>query len=34
MENEIVKVNYENERVTVLGRDLHKVLKIKTRYND
>lgn len=34
MENEIVKVNYENERATVLGRDLHEALEIKTRYND
>ena len=34
MENEIVKVNYDSERATVLGRDLHEALEIKTRYND
>lgn len=32
MENEIVKVNYDSERATVLGRDLHEALEIKTPY--
>ena len=33
--NELVKVNYdENYCPTVSGRELHKVLKIETRYND
>lgn len=31
--NELIKINYENaERPTVLGRDLHEVLGIKTEY--
>ena len=32
--NEIIAVNYDNERPTVSGRDLHEKLGIKTRYND
>lgn len=33
--NEIIKINYENaDRPTVLGRDLHEVLEIKTAYKD
>ena len=33
--NQLVKVNYDNpNKPTVLGRDLHKALEIKTRYND
>lgn len=34
--NELIKVNYEDnsERPTVLGRELHEVLGITTRYND
>ena len=31
---DLVKVNYGNGRPTVLGRDLHKVLKVKTAYKD
>lgn len=32
---ELVPVNYENEeRPTVLGRDLHKALEVKTQYKD
>lgn len=29
---ELIKVNYENDRPTVLGRDLHRALEIKTEY--
>lgn len=33
--NELIKINYENaDRPTVLGRDLHEVLGIKTKYVD
>lgn len=32
--NELIKVNYSNDRPTVSGRDLHEKLEIKTRYND
>ena len=33
--NELIKVNYENaDCPTVSGRELHKALKIETRYND
>lgn len=32
--NELIKVNYENDQPTVLGRDLHEALEVKTRYND
>ncbi len=32
--NELITVNYDNDRPTVLGRDLHEKLEIKTRYND
>ena len=30
--NELVKISYENERPTVLGRDLHEALEINTEY--
>ena len=30
---ELVKVNYDNERPTVLGRDLHEALEIQTPYD-
>lgn len=30
--NEIIKVNYESEQPTVLGRDLHEALEVKDRY--
>ncbi len=33
-ENELISVSYNNDRPTVLGRDLHEKLEIKTRYND
>ena len=32
--NEIIKVNYDSDRPTVLGRDLHEFLEVNTRYND
>lgn len=33
--NELIKINYENaDRPTVMGRDLHEVLEIKTAYKD
>ncbi len=32
--NEIITVNYDNERPTVSGRDLHEKLEIKTAYKD
>ena len=32
--NELVKINYENERPTVSGRDLHEALEVKTAYKD
>lgn len=32
--NEIVKVNYDNDRITVSARDLHEFLEVRTRYND
>ena len=28
--DELVKINYENQRPTVLGRDLHEALEVKT----
>lgn len=31
---ELIKVNYDSERPTVLGRDLHDFLEVETRYND
>ncbi len=32
--NELIKVNYDTERHTVLGRDLHKVLGVRSKYAD
>ena len=32
--NEIIKVNYENDRPTVLARDLHNFLEVKTAFKD
>lgn len=32
--NELIKINYENDRPTVLARDLHEFLKVKTAYKD
>lgn len=31
--NELITVNYDNNRPTVLGRDLHEVLKVETPYH-
>lgn len=30
--NELIKVNYENERPTVMGRELHKALEVNSNY--
>ena len=32
--NELIKINYDNDRPTVLGRDLHKALEVKEKYAD
>lgn len=32
--NELITVNYDSECPTVLGRDLHEMLEVETRYND
>lgn len=32
--NELIKVDYSNDRPTVLGRELHEALGVSTRYND
>lgn len=32
--NELIKITYNNDRPTVLGRDLHEKLEIKTAYKD
>ena len=32
--NELIKVNYDGERPTVLGRDLHEFLEVGTAYKD
>ena len=32
--NEIIKVNYENDRPTVSGRELHEFLEVGTKYTD
>jgi len=32
--NDLIKVSYENERPTIMGRDLHEVLGIRTAYKD
>lgn len=32
--NELIKVNYETDRPTVMGRELHEALGVETRYND
>ena len=32
--NELIKISYESEKATVLGRDLHKFLDIETKYMD
>ena len=35
MTNELIKIDYTNsDRPTVLGRDLHEMLEVETRYND
>ena len=32
--NELISINYNNEQPTVLGRDLHEALEVKTAYKD
>lgn len=32
--NELIKINYDSDRPTVLGRDLHKTLGVKSKYAD
>ena len=32
--NELIKINYDSERPTVLGRDLYEALEVKTAYKD
>lgn len=32
--NEIININYNEEQPTVLGRELHKALGVKTAYKD
>lgn len=32
--NELIKINYDSDRPTVLGRDLHKALEVKEKYVD
>ena len=34
MNNELIKINHESDRPTVLGRDLHEMLEVKTDYKD
>ena len=31
---ELIKVNYTNDTPSILGRDLHETLEIKTAYKD
>lgn len=31
--NEIIKINYDNDRPTVLARDLHDFLEVQTPYH-
>lgn len=32
--NELLKVNYDNDRITLSARELHEFLGVSTRYND
>ena len=32
--NELIKINYDSDRPTVLGRDLHETLEVKSKYAD
>lgn len=31
---ELIKINYDSDRPTVLARDLHKMLEVKSKFND
>lgn len=32
--NDLIKINYDSEQPTVLGRDLHEALEVKTAYKN
>ncbi len=32
--NELLKVNYDNDRITLSARELHEFLEIRTKYED
>ena len=32
--NELIKINYDSEKPTVLGRDLYEALEVKSKYAD
>lgn len=32
--NELLKINYDNDRITLSARELHEFLEVSTRYND
>lgn len=32
--NEILKINYDNERITLSARELHEALEVKTHFKD
>lgn len=32
--NELLKVNYDNERITLSARQLHEFLEVGSKYND
>ena len=32
--DEFIKINYDSDRPTILGRDLHELLEVKTAYKD
>lgn len=32
--DELIKINYDSDRPTILGRDLHDLLEVKTAYKD
>ena len=34
MNSELININYDSEQPTVLGRDLHEALEVKTEYKD
>ena len=32
--NELIKVNYDSDRPTILGRDLHEFLEVESNYTN